>query len=454
MDSAKLFERYSKKCPFALLTQMALRWFIQEECDKLFHDHRSAQYENVVLFSALANAVADVTLGFAENFNQAYKQHKHNLAVSTTSFYDKINATELPITQALVRQSALRAAELQDAMGFQPREILPGYQLFSLDGNHFQESDKRLGVLRNAFDAPLAGTMVARFDHQRELFDRAYPLADAHAQESTTHEEVLRDLRTRDVLIADRHHCVLAFFEAIEQAGAFFVIRQHGRFKGVLIGQRKRIGRTRTGVVYEQEIRTSTAPDAQRMRRITVELDKPTRDGDRAIHVLTNLPATVCALTIAEVYRMRWEEETGFFYLTTTLTCEVQSVSHPQAALFLFGMAMMAFNVRQTILAALHAEHERQEVEEVSHFQISVEVARYTDGMLVVLDDGAWQEQVVMEVEFIATFMRKVAKTIDLKRYRKSRRGPKKKKVIEYPGRARTHLSTGKALREAKARRP
>jgi hypothetical protein len=36
------------------------------------------------------------------------------------------------------------------------------------------------------------------------------------------------------------------------------------------------------------------------VRRITVELDQPTRDGDRTIHILTNLPAaTADAVQVA-----------------------------------------------------------------------------------------------------------------------------------------------------------
>ena len=54
------------------------------------------------------------------------------------------------------------------------------------------------------------------------------------------------------------------------------------------------------------------------VRRITVELDKPTRDGETEIHILTNLPAEVAdALAIAELYRRRWTVETAFGELAT-----------------------------------------------------------------------------------------------------------------------------------------
>jgi hypothetical protein len=446
MDDSKLLNKFLSKCPFAVLVQAAVRGVIADEFDKIFEEHRSQQYEKTVTFSAVAIAVADVVLRFAENFRQAYATHKENLRVSLTSFYNKINATELPTSEALVARSAQRAAEMQDELGWVEWQVLEGYRVYILDGNHLQESEKRLKPLRLLHDAPLPGTIVARFDPQRQLFDRAYLLEDAHAQESTTLDRVLEDLDRGDVVLADRHHCILSFLCAADRKEVFFVIRQHGRFKGVLVGKRRKIGRVETGAVYEQTIKTSKADDALVMRRITVELDEPTRDGDRVIHLLSNLPADVKALAIANAYRHRWEEETGFYYLTTTLTCELASVGDPQAALFLFCMAMMAFNIRQVVFAALYAEHDEESVNEVSHHALSVEVSRYTDGMLVVLDDAFWDRFLSENTVEQAEILRKLCRQIDLKRYRKSKRGPKKKVEKPPATRHKTHVSTAKIL--------
>lgn len=452
--SQELFGKFTSKCPFAVLTQAVIRSTIEDGLDDVFEAERSQQYNSEVAFSAVAMAVADVTLQHSDNFNQAYKQHRQQLGVSSQSYYDKIKATELPVSAGVVKFSAERAAEMQDELDFVPWETLPGYRVYSIDGNHLPATEKRLEPLRDVHDAPLPGTVVARFDHQRQLFDRAYLLADAHAQESTTHDQVLADLQPGDVLMADRHHCVLGFLKGIDEAGAAFVIRQHGRFKGVLIGQRKKIGRSETGVVYEQEILTSEKPDALKMRRITVELDQPTRDGDTAVHVLTNLPATDDAITISNLYRLRWEEETGFNYLTTTLTCELATVSHPKAALFLFCMAMLSFNIRQVVFAALFAEHEDEEVAEVSHFHVSKEISKFTEGMLVAIDEAMWDELLPGTTKGVAEFMRRIARSIDLKKYKKSRRGPKIKQAKKRPHRKKDHVSTAKLLAEAAIQRP
>ena len=74
------------------------------------------------------------------------------------------------------------------------------------------------------------------------------------------------------------------------------------------------MGLTETGSVYEQAVDTARPCDGEkkRVRRITVKLNTPTRDGDHEIHLLTNLPASqVSAVKVAELYRKRWTLEAG-----------------------------------------------------------------------------------------------------------------------------------------------
>jgi hypothetical protein len=97
----------------------------------------------------------------------------------------------------------------------------------------------------------------------------------------------------------------------IANKSSSFIIRQHGRLHGELIGERKKLGTSNSGVVYEQRMRLSSNEEALIVRRITIELYGPTREGETVIHVLTNLPSRVCRKRIAEQYHRRWEEETG-----------------------------------------------------------------------------------------------------------------------------------------------
>ncbi|MEZ6118061.1 MAG: transposase [Pirellulaceae bacterium] len=141
-------------------------------------------------------------------------------------------------------------------------------------------------------------------------------------------------------------------FGGIAAAKGFFAIRQHGRLKGVLLGKRERIGRISTGVVYEQAMKLSAAEDAMSVRRITVKLDKPTRDGDVEIHILTNLPSDVYAEDVASLYRHRWEEETAF-NAADDAHMRASRYRASSAATFLFCLSMLAFNMRHDIRVAV-----------------------------------------------------------------------------------------------------
>ena len=93
-----------------------------------------------------------------------------------------------------------------------------------------------------------------------------------------------------------------------------FVIRQHGRLKGKLLGKRKRVEKIDSGMVYEQALEIRDGEDTLVVRRITVELIEPTRDGDTEIHVLSNVPtADASACELARLYRERWEIENAFY---------------------------------------------------------------------------------------------------------------------------------------------
>ena len=163
------------------------------------------------------------------------------------------------------------------------------------------------------------------------------------------------------MLIADRHFCIVKFLWDVAAAKCCFAIRQHGRLKGELLGKRRLVGRCPTGVVYEQRLRLCDGDRELTVRRITIELDAPTRDGDRQLHILSNLlEQDAPAEEIATLYHRRWEIENAFHVLTMTLTCEVKSIGNPSAALFLFSLAMLAYNCRQVLFAALWTTHGRQ----------------------------------------------------------------------------------------------
>lgn len=446
MKDSKVMERFVETRPLCVMTRCVLGHLMTEDLDDVFAQCRQRQYEGDIKFSALAVSVADVALSFCENFNQAYKKHKQELAASAVAYYGKLKRVEPSISEGVVEFAYRKASGLLRAIGARSQEVLPGYKCSVLDGNHLQKTQKRIHELRGLCAAALPGTVVAKFNLEEQLFEQAYVLEDAHAQESTVLDRVVADLKTKELLIADRHFCIVKFLLNVA-AHHFFVIRQHGRLKGELLGKRHQIGRIDTGMVYEQAMRITDGDRVLIVRRITVALDTPTRDGDQEIHLLSNvLFEDASARRLAELYHDRWEIENAFYVLTMTLTCEVRSIGHPRAALFLFCIALLAYNARQVLYGALRTTHEPAEVEAMSQHSVALEIVQPMDGLVTAIPESEWDEVVPTSAAGRAAFLRRVSRHVDVRSHRKSVRGPKKPPPLRLRCKAGTHVSTHRLL--------
>ncbi len=449
MSMEALLQRLISLRPLAVMVRCIMQAVLNEELDDVFEEHRSRTYAREMLFSQLAKTLADVVLGLVKSPNKAYQKHREQLQVSTAAFYEKLKRVEPQVSEAMVRHSYEKARALQQALGREDAEPLAGYRCRIIDGNHLQKTEHRIHELRGLASAPLPGTVVATLELKSHLLDRAYLLEDAHAQESSVLDRVVADVAPGDLMIADRHFCIQAFLRSLEKSGAAFVIRQHGRLKGELVGKRRRLGRIDTGVVYEQRLRIGKTKEDPGwiVRRITVELDEPTRDGDTQIHLLSNVPRTAATGgVLAELYRRRWAIEHAFYVLTTTLTSEVKSLGHPLAALFLFCLAMVGYNCSRVLAACLSAAHGEEAAEELSDYSLSHEIAYSADGVLAVFTEDEWNALVPHDPSGQASFLVEVAKHVDLKRHRKSRRGPKKKAPKRTGFQNGGHIATARIL--------
>jgi IS4 transposase len=146
-------------------------------------------------------------------------------------------------------------------------------------------------------------------------------------------------------------------------------------------------------VVYEQSVTIKKYDgEVMKTRRVIIRLDKPTRDGDAEMAILTNLPMKAAdAVAVAELYRKRWTLETMFQSLTAMLQGEVATLGYPRAALFGFGIALATYNVLSTVQAALRAEFGAEKVQdEVSGYYIANEVRATASGMAIAVESPAW----------------------------------------------------------------
>jgi IS4 transposase len=450
----EIVERLESKAPFSVMMRAVLENVLSaERMDALFAAHARRQRQGKLLFSTLADIMGGVACRIHPSPHAAYQTRVEEIGVTAKVIYDKLQGVEPEVSRAMVRETARSMTTIIEKMKVGASAVLPRYHTKILDGNHLRRTERRIAELRAINGAPLPGQALVVLDPQLRLAIDVFPCEDGHAQERSLLSQVLETVEARDLWIADRNFCTIGFLLGIVARGAYFVIRQHGQMPYTFSGKRKRIGTTETGVVYEQKL---CIRDAQgkttTLRRITVELHESTRDGDREIHILTNLPQRVTAIRVAELYRGRWTIETAFQELAQALHGEVVTLGYPKAALFAFCAALLAYNVWSVIRAALGAAHGVEKIQqEFSVYYLADEVAHTYRGMDAVIPDSYWTKRYAhLSPTQLARELIRMARSIYLPRYRKHPRGSKKP-PIKMKKTKRNHVSTARVLEAASA---
>ena len=254
---------------------------------------------------------------------------------------------ETTTSQALVRQIASESESVIRNLNGANEPLLPGYRTKFLDGNCLEATEHRLKVLRDTRAGALPGKSLVVFDAELGLALDVFPCEDAHAQERALLAAVAATIQPGELWIADRNFCVTPFLFDIHRKEAFFVIRWHQKLPYKPLSELAYVGKSATGQVFEQRVQlTSTEGETLTVRRVVIHLEKPTRNGDKIVTVLTNLPeAAADALVVSELYRKRWGIETAFQKLEKHLHSEINTLGYPKAALFGFCLALVAFNL-------------------------------------------------------------------------------------------------------------
>jgi hypothetical protein len=448
-----VFRTFATDRPFATMTQMVLRRMLDPNIiDQLFEQHAEEQYHRSLFFSALTRLVSGVVLGKHASMNAGYRKMEDQLGVSITAVYEKLQRVEQTVVQQLVRQSYRQTVEICKEIGCVAHNDLPGYTTRILDGNWLSGTEHRLEETRRSTAAPLPGKSLVVYDPRYNAVCDFFAMEDAYTQERCGLDDVIATLEKRQLWIADRNFCTLKFLYTIAAKSGVFVIRQHGQVHGTEKGKLRKIGESETGIIYEHKL---VLPDyegkSMTIRRVLVHLFEPTRDKEVEVVLLTNLPlADANAIVVSDLYRTRWKIETAFGHMTLAMNCEVKPLCYPKAALFCFASALMAYNAFAIMKGAVAAEHGRTESEMLSHYYLAQEISEATDGMLVVLPESRWQDMEVISNADFATEVRAIARGIDLSRYRKSVRGPKKPPPKRTNKRKSVHVSTKQILDKRK----
>jgi hypothetical protein len=451
----KIFERFANGSPITVMLRGTLEYALRPELlDQLFSSTARHQYTHKLLFSTLVDLTSLVVCRIHPSHHAAYQAGPSQVGASLRALYDKLDHTEPALAATLVHHVGQRLIPVVQQLdgGLPPR--LPGYRLRILDGNHLAATDHRLKELRPLRAGPLPGQALVVYDPHWQMITDVVPCEDGHAQERALLGEVLPLVQATDVWVGDRNFCTTAFLFGIAVRLGFFIIRQHGQtLRWCTKGKRRYCGRSDTGKVYEQAVQLRDEDDkVLDVRRITVELDEPTRDGDTELHILTNIPQEDAdALAIAELYRGRWTIETAFGELAQTLSAEINTLAYPKAALFCFCVGLAAYNVLSVIKGALRAVHGQEKVSKnVSGYYVAQEVSRTYAGMMIALPEQCWSVFAKMTAAELARVLKDLAGRVRLATLQKHPRGPKKPVKKKPKNNKQPHVSTQRLLEERK----
>ena len=444
------FEKFVEASPVTVMMRGIIEnLFHPARLDRLFEENAVTQYTRTLPFSTIAEVMGEVVFNVNPSVGASLQERVDSLPVSTRAFYQKLNGVEPEVAAVLVRDSVRQLAPVIRKLGLRT-PLLPGYNVRILDGNHFAATEHRLLETRRETAAPLPGQALTVLDPDLRLAIDVFPCEDGHSQERSLLWQVLLTVCAGDLWIADRNFCTLGFLFGIARLKGRFLIRHHANMPLEKIGRNKLIGDSETGRVFEQAGKI-TDPETGRtitVRCVTVKLKTATRDGEREIVILTNLPKKDAdAMKVAALYRKRWTVETMFQEMTDNLTCEVRTLGYPRAAVFAFCLALMAWNGMSVIHAALRSVHGEETVEEnLSSYYLSLEISQVYHGMLIAIPPEEWEIFRNLTTSQLASQLKQLAGRVSLKKLQKHSRGPKRPQPKrKYSGNGQ-HVATAKLL--------
>jgi hypothetical protein len=445
----QVFERFVAKTPFAVMSRSLLeRTLTPEALDALFEEQADSQYTRELTFSSVVDLMGQVVTSAFPSVRAAYLDKSFGISVSLTSLYNKLQGIEPQVAAQLVKHTGGQLQPLIQQIGGTLPEPVPGYAMHVLDGNCIAATEHRLAETRANSAAPLPGKTLCVFRPALQLITHVVPCEDGHAQERALVDPVLQLVKKGSLWVADRNFCFQRFLLGIARQLGFFVIREHAGLNYKVTSKLRKRGQSDSGAILEQAVVIEDEEGTKhRLRRIVVKLKKATEDGDWELALLTNLPDDVSAVAVSEAYRKRWTIEGGFLDLTTTLDCEINTLCYPRAALFVFCVAVMAYNLQSAIKAVMRSVHGADKVEnDLSRFFVAGEIGQVYRGMMVALPPEEWAIFRHMSLADYITFLKRLAHAVDFERYPKTHRGPKKATAKRHYDPDHPHVSVAKLL--------
>lgn len=450
LSLSPLLERFAERTPLPVIARGLLeRHLSGAQLDSWFDTVSETQYTRKLLFSELYDLMTQVVFRHQPSVNTAYQNAVQPLNASKSAVYDKLNHLEAGTSAALVKLSADKSTSLIQEMGAEEAALLPGYRVRILDGNALGARDHRLEATRSSTAAPLPGKSLNVYEPALGLITHTLPCEDAYTQERVLLSDIPALAEADDLWVADRNFCTTDFFIELQEKEAAGLIREHGQIRFKPLEAMSDPICIETGAVSEQRVKLTTKGKKPIvLRRIRVALDKPDRNGEDTLYLLTHVPAEAAsAVALAELYRKRWRIEVAFLKMTVQLRCEINTLGYPKAALFGFAVAAVAFNILAVIMAALRVAHPEVDIEqEVSTYYIANEMANMAESLDKIIDAEDWLPIAEADDRTMAGWLLLLAGRAQLRKYKKHPRGKKKTQQPRKNNPTKPHVATARLI--------
>jgi IS4 transposase len=446
------FQMFVEQSPVSVMVRGTLERVLHPDAlQQLFDEHAILQYSRKITFAQCVSIMDDVVFEIEPSPGAWFVKHGEELGTSRQAMYAKLRNIEPHVSAALLHYAGSELMECVSRLPRAPKAPLPGYRSRVLDGNHLTGTEHRLAGLRGTRAAALPGQALVFYDLRYDLITEVIPCEDAYTQERALLDQALAKIAANDCIIADRNFCTTAFLVGIQRKSGGFVIREHGsNVAWQPAGPARKAGKDgQRRQLKEQDIVVTDPITGEKMaaRRITIPLRKANDKGEKALYVLTNLPAhKATARQVADLYAERWTIECAFQQMTDDLRTEIDTLAYPKAALFGFCLACVGYNIVALVKAALRSTLGAKFVtDKLSMYYLTLEVAQVTPGMEIAIGDG-WQIfRSMSQQEFLATVIT-LATNVRPEKYTKHKRGPKKPPPKKKSGKRCKHVSTARIL--------
>jgi hypothetical protein len=429
-----------RRVPLAHATLGLFSYALDEPfLDELFRNYRRRGYDRFLNFPTLVGLIGDALLiheGVGlPSFEQAAEQGR--LPVLIGSVYPKLGRIEVPVSQALLRESSLKMCKLFDHPDSPVPPSVAGFQIVTVDGKTIKFVRHQLKETRPLRGKLLGGKLCVAQDLHTGVALALEAREDAEVNEVRLVPDLIAQVRAMDrkspakLWMGDRQYSDLNLMKRFTEGSDHFLIRMNKTLGFTPDSQRPaQFGFDPKGRSYTQEWGwVGSVKDKRRryVRRIWLRRPEVAKDPD--VILLTDLldENVYPAQDLLDTYLLRWGIEKMFQTITEVFSLRQLIGCTPRANIFQASFCFVIYNAIQ-VTRSYVAQAGHVKTEEVSTAKLFKDVQEELIVQKMLGSDQAVVETMkpVKTPSQMRQFLKDLLGSRWRKRWRKAKSNPRK----------------------------